>query len=213
MPSTTTTVAKTRVLNVGIGGEPPFQVSTTLHFLSSRVRAWTSLTGHWPKDEDAPFPLNGGSLIVAYLLPSFDGGDGFAEGDKVTGVTFILTGGIAAGIGTVEGVRVLTLQPVAAPVPAPTPSGVVIYDAADGHILHAHSAITLAGGQAPRPDDVEAEAFALARRVGTLPPRAAAIPVSADALDAGGVHRVDPTSRQLIRVRSVEARDRGRRAG
>ena len=211
MPPTATTVTKTRVLKVGAGH--PSQVSTTLHFVASSVRAWGCLTGYWPHLLDEPPPPVSAAMITAYLLPNFVGDEeAFVEGDDVTGVLFILTGGIAHALGTVEGVRLATFPPpVGGGRPLTASAGVVLYDVTDGHVVHAHSAHTLAGGRVPRPEELEAEAFAAAQRVGALPARAATLHVAADRLASLAAHRVDPVSRRLTDDRSVTPRDRDAR--
>jgi len=82
---------------------------------------------------------------------------------------------------------------------APEASSIcVLYDPADGRILHMHRVTTLPGGRKMDTKEVEARTFELAKRCGVDVSRAHALHVDPRDVKPSVPHRVDVRTRRLV---------------
>jgi len=76
----------------------------------------------------------------------------------------------------------------------------VIYDPADGRILHMHQVTIFPGGRNPAQPEMEARAFELAKRAGVDVSKAKALHVDPQSLTPGVPHKVDVRSRRVVDI-------------
>lgn len=86
-------------------------------------------------------------------------------------------------------------------------SGVAIYDAKTGDIVHRHEVITVRGGDHPDANAIEREALALfAQAHPDLKARIAVLHFDPKSLAPGRLHKVDVAARKLVEVAAPAAR-------
>lgn len=80
-------------------------------------------------------------------------------------------------------------------------SGVLVYDAKTGDIIHRHEVVTVRGGEHPDAAAVEREALALfAQAHPSLTAKTAVLHFDPRSLAPGRLHKVDVTSRRLVEI-------------
>lgn len=85
-------------------------------------------------------------------------------------------------------------------------SGVLIYDAKSGDIIHRHEVVTVRGGEHPDAAAIEREALALfAQAHPDLTAKAAVLHFDPKSLTPGRLHKVDVAARKLIEIAAPAA--------
>src|SRR5260370_24533395 len=87
---------------------------------------------------------------------------------------------------------------------------IVVYDPADGHIVHSHSHyyVTLPSGQRPDEKALEKEVLEIVSRHGTASSKMALLHVDPRSLKSDTLYKVDTQKRQLVEIPKPERRKR-----
>lgn len=89
---------------------------------------------------------------------------------------------------------------------------VVVYDPADGRIIHTHHVIVLEGANVPPAKQVEQTALTLAEKAGNARSKMAILNLGSRLLDRKYRYRVNPKKRSLVRVQTIGKASRRRPA-
>jgi hypothetical protein len=89
---------------------------------------------------------------------------------------------------------------------------VVVYDSADGRIVHTHHVVVLEGANAPPAKKVEQAALMLAEKAGNDRSKMTILNLGSRSMDRRYRYRVDLKKRSLVRVQTIGKTSRRRPA-
>jgi hypothetical protein len=80
---------------------------------------------------------------------------------------------------------------------------VVVYDRADGRIVHTHRVVVMEGGYEPPAQEVEQAALKMAENAGCDRSKVAILNLGAQVMEQNYLYRVDAETRSLVRGPSI----------